>query len=292
MSSTIAATTSHISVDGLSVFYRAAGNPQHPSILLLHGFPSSSHQYRNLIPLLAEKYHVLAPDLPGFGFTSVPAARDYTYTFENFTRTILAFLDALDIKKFAVYIFDYGAPVALRIALQRPDAITAIVSQNGNAYDEGFGKDFWAPIAKYWASDSQADRETIRSAALTFETTKWQYDFGSSAPQNIAPESYHLDFALLDRPGIKDIQLDILRDYQTNVSLYPKFQEYFRVSQVPLLAIWGKNDVIFVAAGGEAFKKDLPNAEVHFVDAGHFAVESNTVEISNLMLEFLGKNNV
>lgn len=284
-------TTTSTLVDGLTLFYREAGPPNAPVILLLHGFPSSSHQYRNLIPLLSHLYHIIAPDLPGFGFTVVPPNRNYIYTFENLTTTISSFLDALKISKFAVYMFDYGAPIGLRLALRRPEAITAIVSQNGNAYVDGLGP-AWAPFKQYWKTDSDEDREALRSAMLGFEPTKWQYTHGSTDPEGIAPESFFLDYALLSRPGIKDIQLDIFRDYQTNVELYPQFQDYFRKTQVPLLAAWGKNDGIFLPAGAEAFKRDLKNAEVHLLDAGHFAAETNTKEIGTLMLAFLSKHGI
>jgi pimeloyl-ACP methyl ester carboxylesterase len=281
---------STISADGVDVFYREAGSPTNPADLLLHGFPSSSHQFRHLITILAEKYHVLAPDLPGFGFTVVPSSRNYKYAFSSFATTIGSFLDGLSIKKFAVYIFDYGAPTALRLALQRPEAITAIISQNGNAYVEGLGPDFWAPLQKYWASGDKADREPLRGGALSFEATKWQYENGSPNPGAIEPESYHLDYALLSRPGIQDIQLDIFYDYRTNVDLYPQFQEYFRKSQVPLLAIWGEKDVIFVPEGARAFKRDLPNADVRFVQGGHFSLETHLGEISEAIVGFLGKH--
>ncbi|KAJ7301976.1 Alpha/Beta hydrolase protein [Mycena albidolilacea] len=274
---------------GISIFYRTASpadNPEAPTILLLHGFPTSSHQYRNLIPHLSQHYRVVAPDLPGFGFTTVPAERTYSYTFAELTNTIGAFLDALQIRSFAVYIFDYGAPVLLRLALQRPEAITAIVSQNGNAYTEGLGA-AWAPIQKYWASGSAEDRKVVLDTVFTYDTTKWQYTHGSRAPDAIAPETYTLDWALLQRPGNFDIQLDLFKDYQTNVALYPQFQEYFRKSQVPLLAVWGKNDAFFVPPGAEAFKRDLPKAEVVLLDAGHFAGETETAEIAALMLKFL-----
>jgi pimeloyl-ACP methyl ester carboxylesterase len=281
-------TCKTIEVDGLSLFYRTAGSSTSPKILLLHGFPSSSHQYRNLIPLLAEKYHVLAPDLPGFGFTTVPAAREYAYKFSSLATTVGHFLDALSIEKFSVYIFDYGAPTALRLMLERPKAITAIISQNGNAYDEGLGA-FWDPIRKYWASGAQADRDALVPALLEFGPTKWQYEYGSPHPETIAPETYHLDAALMKRPGNFDIQLDLFKDYATNLPLYPKFQEFFREKQIPVLAVWGKNDLIFIPPGAEAFKRDLPKAEVHLIDAGHFAVETHTDLIAELMLEFLDK---
>lgn len=280
-----------IEVDGLSIFYRTAGDPTSPTILLLHGFPSSSHQYRKLIPLLAGKYHVLAPDLPGFGFTTVPPAREYSYKFSSLATTVGLFLDALSIEKFSVYIFDYGAPTALRLALQRPKAITAIISQNGNAYEEGLGA-FWDPIRKYWKSGAQEDREALVPALLGFAPTEWQYLNGSPHPESIGPETYHLDYALMSRPGNNDIQLDLFKDYETNLPLYPEFQDFFRKTQVPLLAVWGKNDLIFVPPGAEAFKKDLPKAEVHLIDAGHFAVETDAGLIAELILKFLSKNGV
>ncbi|KAK7031780.1 Alpha/beta hydrolase fold protein [Favolaschia claudopus] len=276
---------------GISVFYCTASpenNSSAPTVLLLHGYPTSSHQYRNLIPLLSKHYRVIAPDLPGFGFTTVPAERNYTYTFASLATTIGAFLDALSIKSFAVYIFDYGAPVALRLALQRPEAITAIISQNGNAYEEGLGAG-WAPIRKYWETGSAEDRKIVNDGVVTFEATKWQYTHGTRDPEVIAPESYTLDWALLQRPGNLDVQLDLLYDYQNNVALYPQFQEYFRKSQVPLLAVWGKHDPFFIPPGAEAYKRDLPKAEVVFLDAGHFAGETETAEIAGLMLRFLEK---
>jgi pimeloyl-ACP methyl ester carboxylesterase len=283
---------STISADGVEVFYRSAGSASAPAILLLHGFPSSSHMFRNLIPLLATRYHVIAPDLPGYGFTVVPAERKYEYSFASLTRTVEAFLDELKIQKFAVYIFDYGAPTAFRLALDRPKAITAIVTQNGNAYDEGLGAEFWAPIQAYWKSDSKEDREKIRAAALNFDLTKWQYTFGSPHPNDIPPEAYYLDALLMDRPGNQDIQLDLLRDYQTNVVLYPQFHNYLKTSGVPVLAVWGKNDPIFIAPGAEAYKKDVKNLEIHYLDAGHFALETNEIEVSKLILAFFEKNNI
>ncbi|KAF7309375.1 Alpha/beta hydrolase fold protein [Mycena indigotica] len=273
---------------GVSVFYRIAGPENAPVVLLLHGFPTSSHQYRNLIPILAQHYRVVAPDFPGFGFTQVPAERSYQYTFDALSKTTIAFLDALSITSFAVYIFDYGAPVALRLALERPSAIKAIVSQNGNAYEEGLGEG-WAPIRAYWASGSQVDRKTVQDGILTLETTKWQYTHGSRFPDAIPPETYTLDWALMQRPGNFDIQLDLFFDYQNNVKLYPQFQEYFRQSRVPLLAVWGKHDPFFIPAGAEAYKRDLPHAEIMLLDAGHFAGETETTEIGELILKFLSE---
>jgi pimeloyl-ACP methyl ester carboxylesterase len=261
-------------------------------VLLLHGFPSSSHMFRNLIPLLSSRYRVIAPDLPGFGFTTVPAERKYEYTFTNLATTIEAFLDALSIEKFAVYIFDYGAPTAFRIALNRPDAITALITQNGNAYEEGLGAEFWAPLQQYWATGDNEVREKIRTAALNFETTKWQYTFGSPHPDSVPPETYHLDTALMLQPGNQDIQLDILYDYRTNVTLYPKFHEWLRSSGVPVLAVWGKNDPIFVPAGAEGYKKDVKDLDIHYLDAPHFALETNEVTMSQLMVAFFEKHGI
>ncbi|KAE9365193.1 alpha/beta-hydrolase [Stipitochalara longipes BDJ] len=282
---------SSITVDGVDLFYRSAGSPSSPVILLLHGFPSSSHQYRNLIPLLASNYHVIAPDLPGFGFTVVPENRQYKYTFASLAITVGAFVDALKISKFAIYIFDYGAPTGLRLALERPEAITAIISQNGNAYVEGLGA-FWNPIKAYWASGSISDREVLRNTILTFEATKWQYENGAPSPGSVSPETYYLDYTLMERPGNKDIQLDLFRDYGTNLPLYPKFQEYFRNSNVPVLAVWGKNDEIFIPPGAEAFKKDVKRLEVHLLDAPHFAIETNERAFAGLILDFLQKHGI
>ena len=280
-------TTIHtIEADGVSVFYRAAGDTAAPVVLLLHGFPSSSFMFRELIPRLADHYRVIAPDLPGFGFTKVPADRRYVYSFEGLARTIAAFIEALRIDRFVVYVFDYGAPVGLRLALAHPKRITAIVSQNGNAYEEGLG-DAWGPIRKYWAEPSAENREVLRKNILTPEATRWQYTHGVANPDSVPPESYTLDAALLERPGNKDIQLDLFRDYASNVKLYPKFQEYFRQSKPPLLAIWGKNDPFFLPPGAEAFRKHLPDAQVQFLDTGHFALETHVIEIATAMNEFI-----
>lgn len=277
-----------VEADGVEVFYRSAGAESAPVILLLHGFPSSSFQYRNLIPLLAKTYRVIAPDFPGFGFTEIPTERNYEYTFANIAKTLEAFVDTLALKRFAIYIFDYGAPVGLRLALSRPDAVAAIVSQNGNAYVEGLGAN-WAPIQKYWASGSPQDRDALRPF-LTLAGTKSQYVDGSPRPEKIQPESYHLDQALLDQPGNKEIQLNLLYDYRNNVSLYPKIQQYFRESGVPILATWGKNDGFFIPPGAEAFARDVQTFELHFLDASHFALETNEVEIAGYINEFLKKN--
>ncbi|KAF2118096.1 alpha/beta hydrolase fold protein [Lophiotrema nucula] len=277
---------------GENVFWREAGSIEKPTILLLHGFPSSSHQFRNLIPLLATKYRLIAPDLPGFGFTTVPA--NYTYTFDNIAHTISAFLAAVPHppSKYSIYIFDYGAPTGLRLALQHPDKIQAIVSQNGNAYLEGLGA-FWDPIRALWADNSTQHRDALRPF-LTIDGTKGQYTTGEDATKvdEIPPESYWLDQSLMERDGNKEIQLDLFYDYQNNLPLYPKFQEYFRKTQVPLLAVWGKNDPIFVPPGAEAFKRDLPDAEVRLLDAGHFLLELHGEEVAELIAGFLEKNKI
>jgi pimeloyl-ACP methyl ester carboxylesterase len=278
-----------VEADGVQVFYREAGAPDAPVVLLLHGFPTSSFMFRELIPRLAGDYRVIAPDLPGFGFTEVPAERKYLYSFDQLALTIDAFTRALKIDRYAIYVFDYGAPTGFRLAMAHPDRITAIVSQNGNAYEEGLG-DAWAPIRKYWAAPTADNRDIIRKSVLTPGGTRWQYTHGVADPESIAPESYTLDTALLERPGNKEIQLDLFLDYASNVKLYPKFQEYFRKSKPPLLAIWGKNDPFFIPAGAEAFRKDLPGAKVQFLDTGHFAIETHVVEIASAMKEFLAAN--
>jgi pimeloyl-ACP methyl ester carboxylesterase len=290
--STIPLTSIHqVNADGVNVFYRAAGDPGAPVVLLLHGFPTSSFMYRELIPRLADRYRVVAPDLPGFGFTEVPAERKYKYSFESLAATIDAFTRALGLNRYAIYVFDYGAPTGFRLAMAHPERVSAIVSQNGNAYEEGLG-DAWGPIRKYWSEPTAENREVIRQNVLTLEGTRWQYTHGVANPASVAPESYILDMALMERPGNKEIQLDLFLDYASNVKLYPKFQEYFRKSKPPLLAIWGKNDPFFIPPGAEASRKDLPNARVQFLDTGHFATETHVVEIAAAMREFLAENGI
>src|SRR6266851_7477297 len=272
--------------DGVQVFYRAAGDPTAPVVLLPHGFPASSFMFRELIPRLADHYRVIAPDLPGFGFTEVPAERKYAYSFDGLAVTIEAFTQALKLDRFALYVFDYSAPTGFRLAMAHPERVTAIISQNGNAYEEGLG-DAWGPIRKYWASPTAENRDVLRQNILTLEGTRWQYTQGTKNPESIAPESYTLDWALLERLGNKEIQLDLFLDYASNLKLYPKFQEYFRKSEPPLLAIWGKNDPFFIPAGAEAFRKDLPNAKVEFLDTGHFAIETHATEIATAVKAFL-----
>jgi pimeloyl-ACP methyl ester carboxylesterase len=281
-----ATSVQKVEADGVRVFYRAAGDPNAPVILLLHGFPTSSFMFRELIPRLAGDYRLIAPDLPGFGFTDVPAERNYVYSFGGLAATLHAFTEALKIRRLALYVFDYGAPTGFRWAMAHPDRVTAIVSQNGNAYEAGLG-DAWAPIRKYWAEPTPENRAVIRKNILTLEGTRFQYTHGVSDPERVPPESYTLDAALLERPGNKDIQLDLFLDYASNVKLYPAFQDYFRKSKPSLLAIWGKNDPFFIPAGAEAFKKDIPNARVEFLDTGHFAIETHALEIAAAMKEFL-----
>jgi pimeloyl-ACP methyl ester carboxylesterase len=278
-----------VEADEVEIFYRAAGDPSAPVALLLHGFPTSSFMFRDLIPRLADRFRVIAPDLPGFGFTEVPEKRKYTYSFDALARTLEAFTDVLGLNRYAIYAFDYGAPTGFRLAMRHPERVTAIVSQNGNAYEEGLG-DAWGPIRKYWAEPTAENREVIRQNILNLGGTRWQYTHGVANPESIAPESYTLDAALLERPGNKEIQLDLFLDYASNVRLYPKFQEYFRKSNPPLLAIWGKNDPFFLPAGAEAFRKDLPAAQVQFLDTGHFATETHVVEIASAMEGFLVAN--
>jgi pimeloyl-ACP methyl ester carboxylesterase len=274
-----------VDADGVDIFYREAGPAEAPVVLLLHGFPSSSFQYRELIPRLADRYHVIAPDLPGFGFTAVPAERHYQYTFDSLARTMLAFTEALSLKRYALYVFDYGAPTGFRMALAHPERVAAIVTQNGNAYEEGLGA-AWSPIQRYWRDPSASNREALR-AVLTLEGIRSQYIDGVRDPQSVAPEGYTLDFALISRPGNADIQLDLFLDYANNVRLYPAFQQYLRTSKPPVLAVWGRNDAFFVPAGAEAYRRDVPNATVKLLDTGHFALETDVGEIAASMRAFL-----
>src|SRR5262245_16758120 len=276
------------SVDGLKVFYREAGDPKAPTVLLLHGFPTSSHMYRELIPALADRYHVLAPDLPGFGFSDAPDRSGFKYSFDHLAEVIDRFTEVVGLTRFALYVFDYGAPVGFRLAIRHPERITAIISQNGNAYLEGLSEG-WNPIQAYWKEPTPENRFLLRSFLMP-ETTRWQYVHGVRDESLVAPESYTLDAALLARPGNDEIQLDLFLDYASNVALYPKFQEYFRKHQPPLLAVWGRNDPFFLPPGAEAFRRDNPNAEVQFFDTGHFALETHVTEIAAAIHAFLAKS--
>jgi pimeloyl-ACP methyl ester carboxylesterase len=276
-----------VDVDGLPVFYREAGPADGPVLLLLHGFPSAGHQFRELIPLLADRFHLVAPDLPGFGKSDMPARDDFGYTFEHLADVIHRWTQVLGLERFALYVFDYGAPVGFRIATRHPERVSAIISQNGNAYEEGLS-DAWAPIKAYWKDPSPANREAIR-VMIAPDTTVWQYTHGVTDTTLVSPDGYGLDNYYLSRPGADEIQLDLFLDYASNVALYPAFQEYFRVSRPPLLAVWGKNDPFFLPAGAEAFKRDLPGAEVRFLDTGHFALETHAGEIAGAIRGFLAR---
>jgi len=280
-------TYKHAAIDGLRIFYREAGRPEQPTVLLLHGFPTSSHMFRDLIPKLADRYHVVAPDLPGFGFSDAPDRAGFPYTFEHLARLVDRFTEALGLRRYALYVFDYGAPIGFRLALAHPERVTAIVSQNGNAYEEGLS-DGWNPIQTYWQQPTAANRAALRDF-LRPETTRWQYVHGVPDEALVAPESYTLDAALLARPGNDEIQLDLFLDYASNVALYPAFQAYLRTAAPPLLAVWGRNDPFFLPAGAEAFRRDDPHAEVRLLDTGHFALETHAAEIGSVILEFLAR---
>jgi pimeloyl-ACP methyl ester carboxylesterase len=275
-----------LNVNGLSIFYREAGSKDAPVILLLHGYPTSSHMFRNLIPILSAKYHVIAPDLPGFGFTDRPGRDVFAYTFNNLTTHIQGFVDQLGLRRFAIYVFDYGAPVGYRLTVANPEKITAIISQNGNAYLEGLS-DGWNAMQKYWAEPTSENRNALKMM-VEAGTTKWQYLTGVADPTLVAPESYTLDQHFLDQPGNVEIQLDLIRDYASNVAAYPIFQQYFRDQQPAFLAVWGDKDPFFLPPGAEAFKRDMPGATVKFFDTGHFALETHVNEIGAEILAFLG----
>jgi pimeloyl-ACP methyl ester carboxylesterase len=275
-----------VDVNGLKISYREAGRTDAPTLLLLHGFPTAGHMFRDLIPLLDDRFHLVAPDLPGFGQSDLPSRQKFKYTFDNLAETIGNFTEKIGLKRFAIYIFDYGAPVGLRIALKRPERITAIVSQNGNAYEEGLSEG-WNPIRAYWEDPSQKNRDALRGF-LKPETTVSQYTHGVSDTTKISPDGYSLDNFYLARAGADEPQLDLFGDYKTNVALYPTFQKYFREHKPPLLAVWGKNDPFFLPVGAEAFKRDISDAIVRFFDTGHFALETHATEIASAIRDFLG----
>lgn len=275
----------NIQINDLNIFYREAGPEDAPVVLLMHGYPTSSFMFRNLIPILSQKYHVIAPDMPGFGFSDAPDHDKFTYTFDNLTKTMQGFIDRLALKRFAIYVFDYGAPVGYRLAMANPEKVTGIISQNGNAYEEGLSTG-WNPIQKYWKESTTENRESLRTF-VSVESTKFQYQEGTSDLSLIAPETYTLDQHFLDRPGNVEIQLDLLKDYANNVKLYPEFHIYFKKYQPKLLAVWGNKDPYFIPAGAEAYKKDLPDAKVKFYNTGHFALETHVNEIGQDILAFL-----
>jgi pimeloyl-ACP methyl ester carboxylesterase len=279
-----------VKVGDLDVFYREAGPKDAPTVLLLHGFPTSSQMFRKLIPALADQYHMVAPDYPGYGHSSMPLHDKFSYTFDNLAKVIDEFTEKLGLTKYAIYVQDYGAPVGYRLAFKHPERITAIVVQNGNAYDEGLDNDFWKPIKAYWKEPNSKERHDALRGFVTYDTTKWQYTHGVKNPELVSPDGPAHDQFLLDRKGNDEIQLALLLSYGSNPPLYPKWQEYFRVHQPPMLIAWGKNDQIFPATGAEPYKRDLKTLDYHLLDAGHFALESDGDTIAKLMREFLGKH--
>jgi Predicted hydrolases or acyltransferases (alpha/beta hydrolase superfamily) len=279
----------YVEVKNLSVFYREAGDPSKPTILLLHGYPSASHMFRELIPILAEDYHIIAPDYPGFGNTTSPNRVEFDYTFDNITEIIESFIEGLGIHKYALYVFDYGAPIGFRLAMHHPERVTAIISQNGNVYHEGLGEK-WAVREEYWNNPTQEKRESFKKAFAP-DMIKGQY-FTGAEDNKVSPDGYTLDIFYMSRPGNDEKQLDLIYDYRNNIKLYPQFQQYLREHRPPLLAVWGKNDVIFIPKGAKAFKKDLPNASIQLLDAGHFALETHSGEIGQLIIDFLKDNSI
>lgn len=272
-------------VNGFKIFYREAGAPSAPRLLLLHGFPSASHMFRDLIPLLSERFHLVAPDLPGFGRSDMPSRSSFKYTFDNIATVVERFTEAIGFETFALYVFDYGAPTGFRLATKHPQRIAAIISQNGNAYVEGLS-DGWNPIRAYWGDPSDANRSVLRQF-LDPQTTIWQYTHGVPDTSLVSPDGYSLDNFYLARPGAHEVQLDLFGDYKSNVALYPTFQKYFRTHRPRFLAVWGKNDPFFLPTGAEAFKKDIPEARIRFFDTGHFALETHANEIAAEIREFI-----
>jgi pimeloyl-ACP methyl ester carboxylesterase len=284
-----AVTYSEVDIDGVRIFYREAGPPDAPTLLLLHGFPSSSHMYRDLIPGLADRYHVLAPDYPGFGYSDFPDRGRFAYTFESYARLIDRFVQRLGLDRHALYIQDYGAPIGLRLALLAPERVSALIVQNGNAYDEGLSAD-WDALKDHWRNPTPASREKLRGW-LSADGIRQQYTAGLDAEQaaRISPDTWNLDWALLNRPGNIDVQLDLFGDYRSNVALYPQFQRFLREHRPPTLIVWGRHDPFFTIAGAQAYRRDVPDAELHLLDAGHFALETHAAEITQLMREFLAR---
>ncbi|GBQ96619.1 putative hydrolase [Acetobacter nitrogenifigens DSM 23921 = NBRC 105050] len=277
-------------VGDVSIFYREAGPKDAPVLLLLHGFPTASHMFRDLIPLLSDRYRVIAPDLPGFGQTHAPPRERFAYSFDNLANVLSGFVEALHITRYTLYIFDYGAPIGLRLAMRHPERVVAIISQNGNAYMEGFS-DQWASWRAYWADPSDASRAACRASLSSDTIRNWQYGTGAD-PTLLSPDGYELDIAYMARPGVEEIQLDLILDYRSNVALYPDFHAYFRAHRPPLLAVWGRYDPAFLPAGALAYRSDLPDAEIHFLDTGHFALETHHQEIAGYVVDFMGRIDV
>lgn len=273
-------------VDGHTIFYREAGDPNRLTLLLLHGFPSSSHMFRDLIPLLADRFHLVAPDLPGFGLSEIKPRHAFTYSFDALARVIGRFTEVIGLGRYALYVFDYGAPTGFRLAMAHPERGIAIISQNGNAYEEGLSRG-WDPIQRYWREPSDENRQALRDL-LTSASIRWQYEHGVADINSVSPDGSALDAFYIGRPDVDEIQLDLFGDYASNVRLYPAFQEYFRTYQPPLLAIWGKNDPFFLPPGAEAYRRDLPKADIRFLDTGHFALETHVTDIADAIADFLG----
>ncbi len=274
-----------IEIDGVEIFYREAGEPENPTILLLHGFPTSSHMFRNLIPALADEFHLVAPDYPGYGNSAMPDRDEFEYSFDHFAQIVEKLTDKLELRRYSIYLMDYGAPVGYRLAAKHPERVESLIVQNGNAYDEGL-REFWDPIKAYWNEPTDEHRDALRGL-LTIDATKWQYTHGTRNAEVISPDNWNVDQPLLDRPGNDEIQLDMFYDYRTNVPLYPKWQRYFREYQPPTLIVWGANDPIFPAEGAHPYKRDLDDLEFHLLETGHFALEEDGDRIAELIRSFL-----
>jgi pimeloyl-ACP methyl ester carboxylesterase len=283
-------TYNTVKIDGLDIFYREAGDPSKPTILLLHGFPTSSHMFRNLIPALADRFHLVAPDYPGFGQSTAPTVAEFNYTFDNLASVVDKFTNAIGLKSYSLYMQDYGAPVVYRLAVKNPDRVRALIVQNGNAYEEGLGG-FWTPLKDYWQEPNEANAAKSRDF-LKIDATKWQYTHGVRDPKRISPDTWTIDQALLDRPGNKEIQLKLFLDYGSNPPLYPQWQAYFRKYQPPTLIVWGKNDQIFPAEGAEPYKRDLKRIEFHLLDTGHFALEEDGDVIATYIRDFFAAQKI
>ncbi|MHC5065619.1 MAG: alpha/beta fold hydrolase [Planctomycetota bacterium] len=276
-----------IEIEGQSIFYREAGDPAKPTLLLLHGFPTSSHMFRDLIPALADQYHLLAPDYPGYGNSSMPAREDFEYSFDHLADIVEQFTEKLELESYSIYLMDYGAPVGFRLATRHPERVESLIIQNGNAYEEGL-REFWDPIKAYWADQKPENREALRGL-LNIEATEWQYVHGTRNAEAISPDNWNMDQRFLDREGNQEIQLDLFLSYGTNPPLYPEWQKYLREHQPPTLIVWGKNDVIFPAEGAHPYKRDLEDLEFHLLDTGHFALEEDGQKIAGLIRNFLGR---